>query len=271
MARKEMPTGLYTSVSQVKCWLRCPRQFELRYVRGVATEFLPVNLAFGTAVHEALAAHYCEIKASGTPLRRDLMLDVFRFAWERARDGKVPLQGDEDEEVDVHALTDKGVTMLHSFAEHAAKAPPFEVVAVEHPFTVPLHDPDTGEILEEALVGFIDLIIVEKGQRMVVEHKTAARKYGADQLDHDLQMTGYKIAARSAGMGEVGLRFQILVKTKVPTVQVADIERTAQDEDDFLRTAGGVLKAIDGGVSYPIRGWQCRGCPYHHACGRVAR
>lgn len=58
MARPKIPDGLYTSVSQMKCWLRCPRQFELKYVRGVEPAFVPVNLAFGSAIHEALAAHY---------------------------------------------------------------------------------------------------------------------------------------------------------------------------------------------------------------------
>ena len=28
----------------------------------------------------------------------------------------------------------------------------------------------------------------------------------------------------------------------------------------------GQLKSIDNGVSYPLRGWQCRGCPYESAC-----
>ena len=61
-------------------------------------------------------------------------------------------------------------------------------------------------------------------------------------------------------------RFQVVTKTKVPAVQVADIHRDEQDEQDFLRTAGGVLKAIDAGVSYPLRGWQCRTCPFQDPC-----
>jgi len=48
--------------------------------------------------------------------------------------------------------------------------------------------------------------------------------------------------------------------------QVADVERGPRDEDDFLRTAVGVLRAVDAGVAYPVRGWACRGCQYSHAC-----
>ena len=57
-----------------------------------------------------------------------------------------------------------------------------------------------------------------------------------------------------------------MTKTKVPAVQVVDIHRDDQAEQDFLRTAGGVLKAIDAGVSYPVRGWQCRTCPFLGPC-----
>ena len=142
---------------------------------------------------------------------------------------------------------------------------------MEHGFTITLHDVDTGEPLEEQLVGTMDLLIREEGRVVVVEHKTAARKFTEDQLRYDFQPTAYQIAARESGLGDVALRFQVVTKTKVPAVQVTDIHRDDQDEQDFLRTAGGVLKAIDAGVSYPMRGWQCRGCPYESACNQPAR
>jgi CRISPR/Cas system-associated exonuclease Cas4 (RecB family) len=63
-----------------------------------------------------------------------------------------------------------------------------------------------------------------------------------------------------------GLRLQVVTKTKVPVVQVADVERGPRDEDDFLRTAVGVLRAVDAGVVYPVRGWACKGCQFAHAC-----
>lgn len=265
MPRPQMPDGLYTSVSQIRCWLKCPKQFELKYIRGVPPAFVPVNLAFGSAIHEALAAYYSEIKATGAPLRRDLLLDVFRAAWEDAQGGSIPLQGDEDGD-DLSQVIDKGMSMLNAFHEHVSRVRPFEVESVELPFTIPLHDPDTGEPLEEALTGVIDLVVVEQGRRLVVEHKSAIRKWTDDQLRFDLQVSGYKLAAREAGLGEVGLRFQIISKAKIPAVQVADLERGYQDEDDFVRTTVGVLKAVDAGISYPIRGWACRTCPYASAC-----
>jgi CRISPR/Cas system-associated exonuclease Cas4 (RecB family) len=267
MPKPKMPDGPYVSVSQIKTWLLCPRRYELRYIRGIAPAFVPVNLAFGSAFHEALAGYYNEIKVTGVPLRRDLVLDTFRAAWARAAEGDVSLQADEDD-ADPGVMIDKGVSMLHAFYEQAGTP---IVEAVEHGFTITLHDVDTGEPLEEQLVGTMDLLIREEGRVVVVEHKTAARKYTADQLAFDLQLTAYQIAARESGLGEVALRFQVVTKTKVPAVQVVDILRDDQAEADFVRTATGVLKAIDSGVSYPVRGWQCRGCPYESPCSQPAR
>lgn len=259
-----MPEGLYVSVSQVKTYLMCPRKYELKYIRGAEAAFVPVALAFGSAFHEALAAHYLELKATGEPLRRDLLLDVFRSGWEKVIDGPIPLQGDVED--DTQDIVDKGVSMLHAFQEHAARAGKVDVQAVEHGFTITLHDLDTGDPLEEQLVGTMDLVVREEGRAVVVEHKTAARRFTEDQLRFDFQPTAYKIAARESGLGDVGLRFQVVTKTKVPAVQVAHISRNALDEADFIRIASGVLRAIDAGVSYPVRGWACRSCPYSAAC-----
>ena len=264
MPKPNMPDELYVSVSQVKAYQLCPRRYELKYVRGAEPEFVPIALAFGASFHEALAAYYQEVKTTGEPLRRDLVLDVFRSAWDRATDGPVPLQADDED--DMAGIVDRGVSMLHAFHEHAAKSGNVEVEAVEHGFTITLHDPDSGEPLEEQLVGTMDLLVREGAERIVVEHKTAARRYTEDQLRFDVQPTAYKIAARESGLGDVALRFQVVTKTKVPVVQIADIHRDARDEGDFTRIAAGVLKAIDAGVSYPVRGWACRSCPFSSAC-----
>lgn len=266
MPRPNLPDGLYTSVSQLKCWLRCPKQFNLKYIKGVAPAFVPINLAFGSAIHEALAAFYSEVKSTGSPLRRDLVLDTFRAAWAKAEDGDIPLQPEDGEDASDN-MVDKGVSLLHAFHQHATNgAAPEAVEAVEMSFIADLHDADTGEVLDEKLVGTIDLLVLEKGRRVIYEHKTASKRHGKDQLNNDIQVTAYQLAARQLGLGEVGLKYQVLVKSKIPALQIAEVERGPEDEDDFLRTAAGVLKAIDAGVSFPLRGWQCKTCQFAHAC-----
>jgi CRISPR/Cas system-associated exonuclease Cas4 (RecB family) len=260
--------GLYVSVSQLKCWLRCPRHYVLHYVRGAEPSFVPTALAFGSAFHEAAAAIYLETKNSGASLALSCAQDVFRDAWDRASSGPVPLQGEEEGE-DLGELTDKGVAMVEVLHGYATEALEHQVVeAVEQPFAVPIFDPNTGESLEEQLVGVMDLVVREDDRRVIIEHKTAARRYGPDQLRFDIQPTAYRLAARTSGKGDAGVRYQIVTKTKTPGLQVEDVVRTKHDEHDLLDTILGVLRSIDAGVDYPVRGSLCRGCPYAHACAK---
>lgn len=252
---------LHVSVSQLKCWQRCPRQYELRYRLGVEPEFTPRALAFGGAFHVALAAHY-SARRDGDTIALDGLVEVFRAAWALQADSDVPLeQTDEPDDA-----VDRATRMLEVFAA-AVAGETSEVVAVEEPFAVPLHDPDTGEVLEEQLTGFIDLVVMEDGRRVIVEHKTSAKRYTVDQLTYDVQPTAYALAMRARGWTDIGLRYQVVTKTAKPTIQIEDVIRGARDEDDFLRTAVGVLRAIDAGVAFPMRGWMCRSCPYRRTCG----
>lgn len=265
------PEGLFVSVSQVKTYLRCPRQYELRYVRGVEPEFVPVPLVFGSAVHTALAAFYTQLKGAGEVLDLPTMTEIFKCDLELRASGPVPLQaGEDDEGTDLGQLVDQGAGMLAVFHESASKtAAGITVEEVEMPFSCEVADPGTGEVLEEKLVGVLDLVVNEDEQRRIYEHKTSSRKYGEDQLRFDIQPTAYRLAAQLIGMGECGVRFQVLTKTKKPAVQLADVVRTQDDERDFLRTVVGVLRAVDAGASWPVRGWACRGCPYHRACSEA--
>ncbi|HEY0839819.1 MAG TPA: PD-(D/E)XK nuclease family protein, partial [Vulgatibacter sp.] len=141
--------GLHVSVSQIKGYLRCPRQYELRYVQGAEPAFVPVPLAFGSAFHEALGFYYGSVKAKGIAPSREETAQVFADAWAAALRGPVPLQNGEDE--GTADQLDKGVAMLAAFHEHASATTMPQVESVETPFSVSLFDPETGEILEEQL------------------------------------------------------------------------------------------------------------------------
>lgn len=259
--------GLHISVSQIRTYLRCPRSYQLRYVLGTRPAFKPVAFAFGTSFHAAAARLYVAAKEDGAPPPLRLVTDTFRDAWERELEDGVPLQADDDEPNDRAALVDKGVEMIGLFHEHAVKSlDGADVEAVEQPFSIPLFDPDSGVKMEEKLVGTLDLVLKRGRRRHVVEHKTSARKYGEDQIRWDIQPTGYRLAARAMGLGEVKVTYQIVTKTKAPVIQIVDLDRSVEDEEEFQRIAANVMRAVDAGAFPPVRGWQCRSCPYSHAC-----
>lgn len=256
------PDSLHFSVTQMKTWLLCPRKFEYRYILGAEPEFTPMPLAFGVAFHSALAHHYGWLKL-GDLAPREEVHQRFVDTLTTTRDGCPPLQSGEESMSFDEALL-KGQQMLDVTLSHPSAIA--KVLSVEQTFVVDLHHPDTGEVLEERLLGVVDLVIEEDGHRVLVEHKTASKKYGPAELNYDTQLSGYAFAASQLNWGEVGLRFQVTTKTKSPALQVEDVRRDEADVADFLRTAVGVLRAIDAGVSFPLRGWQCRSCPFRARC-----
>ena len=271
--------GLSVSISQLKEFAICPRRYQLHRVMGVEPAFVPVPLALGSATHAGIGAMYTAMQDTGQVAPLDEVLQVFRDSWSVAVAGPVPVKIEEDDTSPI----DTGVRMLTAFHEHVVAAAPVKVVAVELPFAgVELHDPDTGEVLDEKLSGVIDLVIADNfepqngvavtSRNIVVEHKTAARKWTRDQLDHDFQVTAYQVAARQIGLGDdVGLRFQIVTKTKVSAVIVENVVRDQAAEVDFLRTATGVMRAIGAGAFWPVRSWACTSCQYSHACSGSRR
>ena len=96
--REVIGDELYVSISQLKSWMQCPRQFELHYVRGVEPEFVPKALAFGTAFHGALARHYIDLRDVGVAPPVEKLVETFVDLWNQKKSGNVPLQGADDEE-----------------------------------------------------------------------------------------------------------------------------------------------------------------------------
>lgn len=265
--REAIGDELHVSVSQLKTYLLCPRQFDFRYRRGAEPEFVPRALVFGIAFHSALATHYVDLRDIGEAPPVEKLIETFRTAWDLKVNGKVPLEGADDDDEKENPI-DLAARMIKKFDEQAEESERDMIVkAVEQPFAITLFDPDTGEVQEERLVGVIDLVVREGNDTIVVEHKTAAKKYAADQLRYDFQPTAYQLAMREQyGFNDVGLRYQVVTKTKTPAVQVENVLRDRNDENDFRRVALGVLKAIDAGVSYPVRSWACRSCPFKERC-----
>ena len=251
---------LHVSVSQVKSWLICSRRYSYRYVRGIEPEHRSPNLVLGSAVHEALAAFYVSVTA-GKVIGVDELVANFTDAWARELQGDQTLLLPEGTTAD--NIKDQGIGLVKAFAEYAAV--PDKVVSVEQLFAVDIADPKSGELIEEQLVGYLDAVVVEDGKQVILEHKTAARRWSRDQLDYDLQAGVYL-----AVTGAEKLRFQVLLKTKTPGFVTHDVTRTEQQKDEAIEILCRVLDAIRSGISWPNRGWQCRTCGYQRQCGGAA-
>ena len=248
----------HTSVSAIKEYLLCPRRFFLHYILKIEPAFRPVALVFGSAWH--------------TVISRWLLRDGVEHAelQEHLRDELVArIQGEnnvlfDDADEDEGTVVDTAVSMLDVFL---AKVPrPEQTLGVEIPFELELAHPQTGELLDAPLIGALDAVVLEGGKGAIWELKTAKKKWSPDQFEFDLQATAYGVAARHEGYDGAELRFLITTKTKKPDVQRETVVRHRGDEDELVEIAFGVRTAVEAGVDYPNRGWQCGTCPYAGEC-----
>ena len=252
--------GPHCSVSAIKSYLMCPMKYAHRYVRKTEASHRAVALVLGISVHEALAAFYSHMEKGDPPV--EILLDVFSDCWRKSMVGDPPVKCD-----DIGVEKDKAVAMLEVF--HAEAPRPVEVIGVEVPFGLSVDNPKTGEELEQLLVGSIDAVVVdEQGRTVIVESKTAKRRWSADQLVYDLQPTIYQMAVREMEIADAPvLQYHFLLKTKKPAFETAEIVRSPQQEWEARLVISQVLRAVDAGIFYPVRGWMCGDCEFAYCCG----
>ena len=154
-----------------------------------------------------------------------------------------------------------GIALVRTFHEQVPR--PLDVLAVEEAFAIPVAEDD-----EHLLVGAIDALVVDEDGRVVlVESKTAKRRWSKDQLAYDFQVSVYQMAVQEMGLAESPvIRFDFLLKLKNPAFETAEIFRSPEQEQEALHAFRQVLRAIDAGIFYPVRSWACSDCEFAHTC-----
>ena len=253
----------HLSISAINTYRRCSRQYEHRYILRTPPSHRSGALAFGSAVHIALAAFYRRLMEQQPEPTAAELQQAFADAWRRELDGPTPVLLDKNETPE--SLLDKGTGLMQVFHDQAQR--PERVVGVEEPFSIELCDLETGEVLEPRLVGVLDAVIEDQpGKFQILEHKTASRRYTETTLTHDLQVTAYCLAAPLLGLGQAGVTLQVLLKQKTPALEIHHLTRTRRDHQDLLQTVAGVHRAIEVGAFFPARDWWCTGCPFAGPC-----
>jgi putative RecB family exonuclease len=254
----------HLSISQLKTFLQCPKKYTLQYIERAEPAFRPIALAFGTAWHETIGAHLLpEVKDQF--LSREELQALFRDALTAEANKKGPPVLFDDADEDLGTCIDLGLRMLDEFVLRVPR--PDEVLEVERAFVLELAHPETGEIAPVPLIGAIDAIVVDEAKTAVWELKTGKKKWSADQLEYDPQMTAYAVAARELGHGDAELKLLVTTKTKTPDIQVERLVRHRADRQELAETALSVLQAVSAGVDYRVRGWCCKTCAHAGVCG----
>jgi CRISPR/Cas system-associated exonuclease Cas4 (RecB family) len=246
----------YVSPSRLNLWLQCPLAFKLRYIDGVRLPATASQL-IGKQVHAGLEQWYRH-RQLGLPLTPADMLSRNDATWEAAAQAERIVF----ETVAVEAEARQQVrALLTAYLSSAPRDDPLPV-AVETRLTASLIDPASGEDLGLPLLGIVDLVLAEQAGPLVVDFKTSARSGGAQEIQHEVQLTSYAYLIReTAGQIEAGLEIRSLVKTKTPKIERQRYER--RQERHFRRLFAVLreyLDALDRGRYSYRPGWSCQAC-----------
>jgi putative RecB family exonuclease len=256
--------ALHISASQVATFVTCPERFRLQYVQARPPSHRSADLAFGSAIHEALAEHHrCLQKEPAVKPPLEELLTAFDRHLSTQASGEVAILWEDDEGPE--RLRDTGRAMLALYHEKTTRR---RVLAVEQGFAIPRFHPQTGRQLEEQLVGVVDVVEEDDdGTVWITELKTAARRFDDARLAYDNQATIYAMARAALGFPTARVRFRVLLKGRKPAIETYPLQRDELQVTETNRVVHEVLRAVDAGIFYPHRGWQCSTCPYRAACG----
>ncbi len=232
------------SYSSLFEYLSCQMKYAYRKVYKVQSEFEPLDLIFGSAVHKSLELYYNTLKSTGEILPIETLVNIVRTELE---DPDILFGEDSPESL---------VKLSKKMIESAIQLPVDEIIAVEQPFEYDI-DPSLK------ITGRIDLITAESGIQKISDFKTSKKRYSESDIEKSLQLTTYSLPYPK-GL----LEFRVMLKTKSPEAVTYLTSRTDEQRERLKRLYLKVRDSIDTGCYYPIESWMCLNCQYQDRCRR---
>ena len=210
MEIKELRKKPHLSHSSINSYMECGLQYKFSKIDKLKPQFTSDNLVYGITVHRVLADFHQE-RLIGKLLSADDLCDLFGQYWKQAAENKEFIKYSKKNSYD--SILSGGKALIAAYHRHLPKDL-YTIVAIEEPFSI------TFDGLDVPIIGVMDLVEEDSaGTIVITENKTSAKAYSNSQIDKNLQLTVYQIAARSNGYKdrEILLRIDCLIKTQVPT------------------------------------------------------
>lgn len=250
------------SPSAIKTYMRCPKQFEFAYMKGLKK---PPNfkMAFGSSIHRGLEVNYAYKYKKKKDLPVKDVISVFHD------DLKVRAKNLDEKvgKTDLNLAVAEGQGILDKY--HKMVAPRVQPV---QPPELELTAPVSGA--KRKLRGFLDLVadVLNIGtyrKNVIRDTKTTTRKYTQDQANTDIQLTIYDYMLKTnKGIKSSAVQFDVIVRGKHGTeFSTVTANRTNTDHKRLESTVQQVEKAISAGIFYPTENHQtCGWCGYRTEC-----
>lgn len=104
------------------------------------------------------------------------------------------------------------------------------------------------------------------GNPVIVDWKTACRKWQEGKEHKDGQATLYTYAYRQMTGRTAGFRYDVVTKGKQIAVNSLPTIRTDEDTGRTIRVYQSVERGINAGVFIPNESFFCEGCEFGGAC-----
>ena len=253
----ELRAKPHHSFSSLNLFLNiCSLQYAFRYVYRVTPEHTPVNLIFGSAFHRALEA-VARCRRANELMTLKSAVECFSDYWQTLCDEKDDILFKSPDQYDeLHAIGRQMIAViLEGWMEH-------DIIAVAEAFCVPLPGSD------KSLIGEYDCVLRDAdGGVVIVDWKTAARRWPKDKADKDLQATCFSYAYRIEHGAIPEFRFDVITKTKTPTYEQHYTHRTPDSFVRLNKLVEMVERATAADAFYPNENsYACSDCVYKHAC-----
>lgn len=195
----EAPHVDYLSYSQIETFKICPLHYKLRYIYKVPTP-PSASQSFGISMHVTLKDFYLAVR-EGKKANEKTIFDIFERGW--IKEGYKDKKHEKD-------FFGKGKLYLSGFLKDEFN-PKNLPVALEQPFVVPLIDPTSRKASRGQdylkIGGKIDRVDqLADGLIEIVDYKTGATIPSQKDVDKNLQLSFYALAASSIPQPPFGIK-----------------------------------------------------------------
>ena len=254
---KGLPKG-YLSYTQYNQWLRCPKQFEYRYVDGLK---IPPksSLILGKGIHRGLEwAFNDHLRAGHPPKQNDVLAATVEAVEGELKE--IPKSeidwaaGDTDSK-----LKDDSVGLIKVYEPKRISIVP---KTVEKKFDIEFSN------MDYKLTGRVDL----ETEKEIIDFKTTSRKQPEDSAEQSEQLSLYQIQSEP----KESLELHVLIRKKVPGLQVLkSLPRNPGKINELLENIGKVATLIKAGIFPKVLenapGSPCSYCGYYEKCRNKKR
>ncbi len=246
----------YLSSSQINLYSQCSLKYKFQYVDLLPKPFKPSGLAFGSALHSALAWFHRESMTNGgVPLEK--LYRIFDADWYSQRTETEIRYKAGDEEMRL-AVMAKEMLALY------CRQPPKRAKGAEVPFSVPLIEPGNGNNPLIDIEGVIDLI---EADDVITEFKTSAQTIDSKDADQSLQLTIYSYAFEKLYQRPPKtLKLVDFVKSRKPKLVTLETRRDVESYKRLYGITAQVLKGINLKIFFPRTSFWCKDCEYAEHC-----